>query len=36
VLATIAAHGPMKVGYNPAAAEDSWQRIAAFFKQHLG
>jgi len=35
VLAQLSAYGPMKVGYNAAAAEDSWQRIEAFFKQHL-
>ncbi len=36
VMATIGAWGPMKVGYNAAAAEDSWARIAAFFGRHLG
>jgi carboxymethylenebutenolidase len=35
VLATMAAWGPMRVGYNPAAAEDSWARIEAFFARHL-
>ena len=35
-LARFAAYGPMKVGYNPAAAEDSWRRIAQFFGRHLG
>jgi carboxymethylenebutenolidase len=28
--------GPMKAGYNPDAAEDSWKRIEAFFGRHLG
>src|SRR5216684_3786130 len=28
--------GPMKAEYNPEAAEDSWQRIEAFFGRHLG
>jgi dienelactone hydrolase len=36
VLATVAAWGPMKIGYNAAAAEDSWKRIAEFFGRHLG
>jgi carboxymethylenebutenolidase len=36
VLATLAAWGPMKVGYKPAAADDSWRRIEAFFGRHLG
>jgi carboxymethylenebutenolidase len=35
-LATLASYGPMKVGYNPAAAEDSWRRIESFFAKHLG
>jgi carboxymethylenebutenolidase len=29
------AWGPMKLGYNPAAAEDSWRRVEAFFAKHL-
>ena len=36
VMATIGAWGPMKVGYNHNAAEDSWKRIDAFFAKHLG
>jgi carboxymethylenebutenolidase len=36
VLATVAGWGPMKVGFNPAAEADSWQRMAAFFRTHLG
>jgi carboxymethylenebutenolidase len=28
--------GPLKVGYNEQAAEDSWKRIEAFFGRHLG
>jgi dienelactone hydrolase len=35
-IADLSAYGPMKVGSNAAAAEDSWRRIAAFFAQHLG
>ncbi|HVA78189.1 MAG TPA: dienelactone hydrolase family protein [Candidatus Binataceae bacterium] len=35
-LAKLAAYGPMRVGYNHAAAEDSWKRIDAFFARHLG
>ena len=36
VLATVATWGPMKIGYNPAAADDSWKRIETFFGRHLG
>jgi carboxymethylenebutenolidase len=36
LFAQLSAYGPMKIGYNPAAAEDSWKRIAAFFSRHLG
>jgi carboxymethylenebutenolidase len=36
MLAKLAARGPMRVGYNPAAAEDSWKRIETFFASHLG
>ena len=36
MLAKLSSWGPMKVGYNPEAAEDSWQRIEAFFGEHLG
>jgi carboxymethylenebutenolidase len=36
LLATLNAWGPMKLGFNPAAAEDSWQRVDAFFGEHLG
>jgi carboxymethylenebutenolidase len=36
MMATIGAWGPMAVGYDPAAAADSWARIESFFKQHLG
>jgi carboxymethylenebutenolidase len=35
-LASIGKIGPMKVAYNPGAAEDSWKRIEAFFGRHLG
>lgn len=28
--------GPMRVGYNAEAAEDSWRRVEAFFAEHLG
>lgn len=35
LLATLSAYGPMKVGYNAAAADDSWKRIGEFFRQHL-
>jgi carboxymethylenebutenolidase len=36
LLASIGKIGPMKVAYNPEAAEDSWKRIEAFFGRHLG
>ncbi|MDJ0840355.1 MAG: dienelactone hydrolase family protein [Acidobacteriota bacterium] len=36
LIARLGAIGPMKVGYNPEAAEDSWRRIGAFFAEHLG
>ncbi|GBD22753.1 Carboxymethylenebutenolidase [bacterium HR29] len=29
------AAGPMRIGYDPAAAEDAWQRVSAFFARHL-
>jgi len=35
VLASIGKISPMKAGYNPAAAEDSWKRIESFFAKHL-
>jgi carboxymethylenebutenolidase len=35
-LASIGKISPMKAGYNPEAAEDSWKRIEAFFARHLG
>jgi carboxymethylenebutenolidase len=36
VLATLAAWGPMAVGFDPAAEADSWARIERFFRAHLG
>lgn len=36
LLNKLNAWGPMKVGYNAEAAEDSWQRIETFFAEHLG
>jgi carboxymethylenebutenolidase len=35
LMATMGAWGPMKVGYNRDAAEDSWKRVEAFFARHL-
>jgi carboxymethylenebutenolidase len=32
----IAERGPMRVGYNAEAAEDSWKRLLAWFGEHLG
>ena len=36
LLARLGAMGPMRVAYDPAAAEDSWRRIESFFGRHLG
>jgi len=36
LFATLGAFGPMKVGFEPGAAEDSWRRVRAFFGRHLG
>lgn len=36
LLATIGAWGPLRVGYDPVAAEDAWRRVEAFFGRHLG
>src|SRR6266481_8277838 len=36
ILASIGKISPMKAGYNPEAAEDSWKRIETFFARHLG
>ena len=35
VLAWIGSKGPMNVGYDPTASEDSWSRMLAFFAIHL-
>jgi carboxymethylenebutenolidase len=35
LIAKLNAWGPTKVGFNPAASEDSWRRIDAFFGEHL-
>jgi len=36
VMATLAAWGPMAVGWNAEAEADSWTRLADFFRAHLG
>lgn len=36
VIAKLNAWGPTKVGFNVAAAEDSWRRIDEFFAEHIG
>jgi len=36
LAATLGAWGPMAVGFDPAAEADSWARLAAFFRRHLG
>ena len=36
VLAKLNSWGPMKLGFNPEAAEESWRRVDAFFAEHLG
>jgi carboxymethylenebutenolidase len=35
LLVRLAARGPMKVGYDANAAEDSWRRMLTFFERHL-
>ena len=35
IIAKLNAWGPTKVGFNPGAAADSWERIDAFFREHL-
>jgi len=35
LLVRLGAAGPMKAGYDEAAAEDSWARMLAFFERHL-
>jgi carboxymethylenebutenolidase len=34
-IVRLAARGPMKVGYDEAASEDSWRRMLAFFERHV-
>jgi len=36
LLATLAAHGPMAVGFDAEAEADSWTRVETFFRAHLG
>lgn len=36
LLTKASAYGPMRVGFNPQAADDSWRRVEAFFAEHLG
>lgn len=36
IVAKLNSWGPMKLGFNPEAAEDSWRRVNAFFAAHLG
>lgn len=35
VMARFSSWGPMRVGFNPVAAEDSWRRVESFFGEHL-
>lgn len=35
-VSRLGAVGPMKVGYDENAAEESWQRMLSFFREHLG
>lgn len=35
-MAKVFAWGPMKLGFNAEAAEDSWRRVERFFARHLG
>jgi carboxymethylenebutenolidase len=36
VMATLGAWGPMKMGFDARAEADSWARLEAFFRTHLG
>ena len=36
IIPKLIAYGPLKVGYCPAEAEDSWQRVLTFFRTNLG
>ncbi|HMO54118.1 MAG TPA: dienelactone hydrolase family protein [Tepidiformaceae bacterium] len=36
VVAKVNSWGPMRVGFNAAAAEDSWRRVDEFFGRYLG
>ncbi len=36
VMAKLNSWGPMRVGFSPDAAEDSWRRVETFFARHLG
>ncbi len=36
VMATIGAWGPLAAGFDAAAEADSWRRIEAFYREHLG
>jgi carboxymethylenebutenolidase len=36
VMARLNSWGPMRVGFNPDAAEDSWTRVERFFGRYLG
>ena len=36
LFARLSAHGPMAVGFNAEAEGDSWARMEAFFRTHLG
>jgi carboxymethylenebutenolidase len=35
LLAAVAARGPMRIGFDPEAAEDAWARVQSFFSEHL-
>jgi len=35
VMAKLSSWGPMRVGFDPAAAEESWRRVESFFAEHL-
>ena len=36
LMAKLNSWGPMKLGFNPEAADDSWRRVETFFAAHLG
>ena len=36
VMTTLGSWGPMAAGFHPEAEAESWRRIEAFYREHLG